>query len=522
MEVTIATHNRPKVDRLHNMRDPVRVENEPHIDPSGEHETWLDVEHREAYERLFGKAQLEFNEKQKRKDRKIDDYYEHIKKDKQKKPVYEMIIGVYNTDLDRKTKKDICRQFCKEWKARNPNLRMIGAYWHADEPGQEHVHIDYIPVGTGYKKGMRIQSSLTRAFEQMGFKTKHKNETAQMMWERRENLALEKMCNEHELMVLHPQAGRPHLEKDSYEEYIQLMEDARIEAYEIEQKAKKEARNTRAVIIEELEKGKTDLDSILTEVAVAKREKSEIQEEVDVLKEEKAILQSDVDSLEDMKSGLKTEVAELEEEVEKVRGQIDEQKLEDDINELLVTQIQEVLAPIENNPRIQKVGKIDVSKYKETAFDKSKVIVPKADLELFYDFNMTATIKAAVNEKLDEIKASVMGFIGAHKKKIESMPAWEKYLDERKKKADEYMKQAEDAKREAEDLKKNEEKNILEKAREIIGRLMLSVDIDPDKGDRGYRALCYIKENGLADDFEKYEDRTVRQKLKKMKQELDE
>ena len=77
----------------------------------------------------------------------------------------------------------------------------------------------------------------------------------------------------------------------------------------------------------------------------------------------------------------------------------------------------------------------------------------------------------------------VVGFIGDHKKKIESMPAWEKYFDERKKKADEYMKQAEDAKREAEDLKKNEEKNILEKAREIIGRLMLSVDIDPDKGD---------------------------------------
>ena len=81
-----------------------------------------------------------------------------------------------------------------------------------------------------------------------------------------------------------------------------------------------------------------------------------------------------MDSLEDMKAGLKTEVAELEEEADKVRGQIDEQKLEEDINELLVTQIQEVLAPIENNPRVQRVGKIDVSKYKETAFDKSKVI----------------------------------------------------------------------------------------------------------------------------------------------------
>lgn len=32
MEVTIATHNRPKVDRLHNLRDPVRVKNKPHID----------------------------------------------------------------------------------------------------------------------------------------------------------------------------------------------------------------------------------------------------------------------------------------------------------------------------------------------------------------------------------------------------------------------------------------------------------------------------------------------------------
>lgn len=32
-----------------------------------------------------------------------------------------------------------------------------------------HLHIDYIPVADGYKKGMKTRNSISKALQQMGF-----------------------------------------------------------------------------------------------------------------------------------------------------------------------------------------------------------------------------------------------------------------------------------------------------------------------------------------------------------------
>lgn len=49
--------------------------------------------------------------------------------------------------------KKILKDYVQDWKRRNPNLEMIGAYYHNDEQGkQPHVHIDYVPVAHGYKE----------------------------------------------------------------------------------------------------------------------------------------------------------------------------------------------------------------------------------------------------------------------------------------------------------------------------------------------------------------------------------
>lgn len=54
------------------------------------------------------------------------------------------------------------RKFVEEWQERNPNLELIGAYYHGDEPGAEpHVHLDYIPVAHGYTKGIETQTGLS-------------------------------------------------------------------------------------------------------------------------------------------------------------------------------------------------------------------------------------------------------------------------------------------------------------------------------------------------------------------------
>ena len=52
-----------------------------------------------------------------------------------------MIIGVYpdkeGLGIDEKTQREILKEFVDGWRERNPNLELIGAYYHADE--QRHT-----------------------------------------------------------------------------------------------------------------------------------------------------------------------------------------------------------------------------------------------------------------------------------------------------------------------------------------------------------------------------------------------
>ena len=219
MNVTISTHNGSTAHREHNVRNEKVVSKEKHINPNGEYEIWHDEKPRDAYERIFGDAVREYNEKQKREERKIRDYYNHTSKDAKKHPVYEMIVGVYPEKgkfIDEDIQKEILKEFTDGWQERNPNLELIGAYYHADEQGEPHVHIDYVPVAHGYTKGMETQTGLVKALGEQGFEKVGKL-TAQIQWEKRENNHLQKLCEERGLIVEHPlEENRQHLETSVY------------------------------------------------------------------------------------------------------------------------------------------------------------------------------------------------------------------------------------------------------------------------------------------------------------------
>lgn len=222
MKVTIATHNGSAAHRDHNIRNEKVVSKEDHIDPKGVHENWIDERPRDAYDRIFGDAVDRYNVKQTREDRKITSYYNQIRDSEKQHPVYEMIIGVYSKDhnkgvmMPEEDQKAILREFVDGWKERNPNLELIGAYYHADEEGEPHVHCDYVPVAHGYSKGIDTQAGLVKALGEQGF-TKQGKDTAQVLWQRRENKALEDLCKARELTVLHPrEENRQRIETSLY------------------------------------------------------------------------------------------------------------------------------------------------------------------------------------------------------------------------------------------------------------------------------------------------------------------
>lgn len=236
MKYTISTHCGHKVSAAHNRRDDSSIKGREHIDSSKPHEVWKDEKITAAYDRIFGAAIKEYNDKQKRQDRQIKNYYRQVREAAQKHPVYEMIVTIGNKENQPPPEigKEIMRQFVDDWQKNNPNLEMIGAYYHADEDGAPHCHIDYIPVARGFQRGLQVQVGYTKALEQQGFsRTGKKTETPQILWQRRENARLERLCRERGIEVEHTQRGQglQHLSVEQYKEQQRL----RNQQHQIEQ-----------------------------------------------------------------------------------------------------------------------------------------------------------------------------------------------------------------------------------------------------------------------------------------------
>lgn len=131
----------------------------------------------EAYKEVFGEAVEEYNAKQKRKDRKIDDYYLHVYHSKTLDLQREMIIGLGNKEDWEKLgyeKKKEAGQLIKEViedfiKDKKDHIHVYNAVVHLDEAGAPHAHINFIPLAHGYKNGLKTQPSWTKSLAQMGY-----------------------------------------------------------------------------------------------------------------------------------------------------------------------------------------------------------------------------------------------------------------------------------------------------------------------------------------------------------------
>lgn len=224
MPKTISFHNGSNWSRGHNIRDERYTSKQEHINSSLSANNIIvcDVPVRQAYEEIFRQAVQEYNDRQTRKDRKIDCYYDKIKQDKRKHPVYECIVQIgdrNDTGNNAELEKQALIRYAQKWAERNPNLHLIGAYIHCDEPdGTVHLHCDYIPVAE-CSRGMRIQNSLDKALRQQGLQSVNINQTAQMAWQTQERNSLMSICQELNIDVQLNQErtkGRQHLSTAEY------------------------------------------------------------------------------------------------------------------------------------------------------------------------------------------------------------------------------------------------------------------------------------------------------------------
>lgn len=187
-----------------------------------------------AYHDLFDEALKRYNDRQKRSDRKIKNYLEHIQKGKQEKPFYEIIVQVGNkSDMGVNThnkdlSKTILDEYMKEFQKRNPNLYVFNAHLHMDE-ATPHLHIDFIPFTTNSKRGLDTRVSMKQALSSQGFKGGTREETEWNQWVNSEKQELSKAMLEHNVEWEYQGNDKEHLSVLDYKKQERTKEVAELE-----------------------------------------------------------------------------------------------------------------------------------------------------------------------------------------------------------------------------------------------------------------------------------------------------
>lgn len=200
------------------------------IDRSKDNLQFYSLSLEEAYKEYFGNAIDEYNRTQKRKDRlkSVDKYLFELRENEHKKgaekPFYEIVVqigdkntcNILNNKEHAENAKNVLIEYVKGWQDRNPNLRVFNATIHMDET-TPHLHLDYIPVATGYKQGLKVRNSLSKALECQGLgKGVGRNDNASIRWQKQEREVIKDLAINHGFEIEEKGVDRPHLSVSEY------------------------------------------------------------------------------------------------------------------------------------------------------------------------------------------------------------------------------------------------------------------------------------------------------------------
>ncbi len=122
------------------------------------------------YLELFEDARIKYNEKQKRNDRKIENYFNHISNDNKRDLACEIIIELGDMDFWADKNDDFKHKMIDVYKEQIidlenivPNFKIANATIHFDE-SSPHLHIVGVPFKDGSKNGMEVQVGKSDVF----------------------------------------------------------------------------------------------------------------------------------------------------------------------------------------------------------------------------------------------------------------------------------------------------------------------------------------------------------------------
>ena len=191
------------------------------ISRTSDNVTYAKIDLHDFYEQIFGTALAEYNAKQKRADRQIPDYYEHVKNSGKGKLFYEVVVqfgDLHDCGLGSEnwnTAKSMLDNYMREFEQRNPNLKVFNAVMHLDE-STPHLHIDFVPVAHKGQRGMPLKNSMSGALHEQGFSSANRMENEWTAWSESERSFMEQILLKRGLRREDKNVHRPHLSVEDY------------------------------------------------------------------------------------------------------------------------------------------------------------------------------------------------------------------------------------------------------------------------------------------------------------------
>ena len=125
---------------------------------------------KEFYKTEFEEARLEYNNKQTRPSRMINDYFEHVSNDEKKDLACEIIIELGNKEFwdnksidEKKNMVEVYNEQVLELERLVPEFKITNAVVHLDETSP-HMHIVGVPIKYNCKTGMKMQVGKSNVF----------------------------------------------------------------------------------------------------------------------------------------------------------------------------------------------------------------------------------------------------------------------------------------------------------------------------------------------------------------------
>ncbi|MEW9184445.1 plasmid recombination protein [Bacillus mycoides] len=180
----------------HNNRE--NIYGNPGIDPVrlDENIYFVQKDIRSVYKDVFQEAVDKYNKKQKRNDRKIDNYYDKIHKDDKTHEQRELVVAIGEGKDDskyREAKKEALKQYAETFQERNPNLAVYNMVLHDDE-ANPHLHINYVPNFES-SRGLTRRVGMDKALQQQGVEGTGRKLIAH--WRALETAYIEQLAKEH-------------------------------------------------------------------------------------------------------------------------------------------------------------------------------------------------------------------------------------------------------------------------------------------------------------------------------------